>query len=91
MGGAGSVRGSFPAGLRPRFLFVKREIAADLRQAQVGESRPHEIPNPKHQITIKSQIPILNDQNRFEISNSSHFDFSSIDEKIFSIFEFGSL
>ena len=90
MGGAGSVRGSFAAGLRPRFLFVKHEIAAALRQAprdyardrQVGESRSHEIPNPKH------QIPILNDQNRFEISNSSHFDFSSIDEKIFSILEF---
>jgi hypothetical protein len=26
-----------------------------------------EIPNPKHQITNKSQIPILNDPNIFEI------------------------
>jgi hypothetical protein len=28
-----------------------------------------EIPISKHQITNKSQIPILNDQNRFGISN----------------------
>jgi hypothetical protein len=30
----------------------------------------YEIPNSKHQITNKFQIPILNDQNRFGISNS---------------------
>jgi hypothetical protein len=29
-----------------------------------------EIPNSKHQITNKFQIPILNDQNRFGILNS---------------------
>jgi len=52
------------------------------------ERRSHKIPNPKHQNTIESQIPIANDQNRFESSNLSHFDFSGIDEKTFSIFEF---
>jgi hypothetical protein len=30
------------------------------------------ISNSKHQITNKSQIPILNDQNRFGISNFGH-------------------
>jgi hypothetical protein len=30
------------------------------------------ISNSKHQITNKSQIPILNDQNRFVISNFGH-------------------
>jgi hypothetical protein len=30
-------------------------------------TRVYEIPNSKHQITNKSQIPILNDQNIFEI------------------------
>jgi hypothetical protein len=41
------------------------------------------IPNHKTQITNKSQIPICNDQN---IGNTDciHFDFSRIDEKIFS-------
>jgi hypothetical protein len=33
-----------------------------------------EIPNYKHQITNKSQIPILNDQNRFGICNFGHCD-----------------
>jgi len=32
----------------------------------------YEIPNSKHQITNKSQIPILNDQNGFGISNFGH-------------------
>ena len=30
------------------------------------------IPNSKHQITNKSQIPIINDKNRFGISNFGH-------------------
>jgi hypothetical protein len=30
-------------------------------------TRVFEIPNPKHQITNKFQIPIFNDQNRFGI------------------------
>ena len=34
-----------------------------------GVRQTYEIPNSKHQITNKSQIPILNDQNRFGISN----------------------
>ena len=32
----------------------------------------YEISNSKHQITNKSQISILNDQNRFEILNFGH-------------------
>jgi hypothetical protein len=32
----------------------------------------YEIPNSKHQITNKSQIPISNDQNRFRIFNFGH-------------------
>ena len=32
------------------------------------------ISNSKHQITNKFQIPILNDQNRFGISNFGHCD-----------------
>ena len=32
----------------------------------------YEIPNSKHQITNKSQIPILKDQNRFGILNFGH-------------------
>ncbi|MGD8995573.1 MAG: hypothetical protein PVH34_10185, partial [Syntrophobacterales bacterium] len=35
-----------------------------MKQWNVGV---YEIPNSKHQITNKSQIPILNDQNRFGI------------------------
>jgi hypothetical protein len=46
-------------------------------------TRVYEITNPKHQITNKLQITISNDQNRLENSNLGHFDFSSIDEKIF--------
>jgi hypothetical protein len=38
-----------------------------------GEARgTYEIPNSKHQITNKFQIPILNDQNRFGILNFGH-------------------
>ncbi len=33
-------------------------------------NRVYEIPNSKHQITNKSQIPIQNDQNRFGILNT---------------------
>jgi len=36
------------------------------------------ISNSKHQITNKSQIPILNDQNRFGISNFGHCDLFDI-------------
>jgi hypothetical protein len=32
----------------------------------------YEMPNSKHQITNKFQIPILNDQNKFGISNFGH-------------------
>jgi len=32
------------------------------------------IPNAKHQITNKSQIPILNDQNMFEVLDFGHCD-----------------
>ena len=35
-------------------------------------ARVYEIPNSKHQITNKSQIPISNDQNRFGILNFGH-------------------
>jgi hypothetical protein len=37
-----------------------------------------EIPSSKHQITNKSQIPMLNDQNRFVIWNFGHCDLFDI-------------
>ena len=48
--------------------------------------RTYEIPNSKHQITNKSQIPILNDQNRFGISNFGHCNLFDICDLIFVIF-----
>jgi len=41
--------------------------------AKLPETK-HKIPNSKHQITNKSQIPIFNDQNKFEILNFGHWD-----------------
>jgi hypothetical protein len=38
----------------------------------------YKIPNSKHQITNKAQIPILNDQNRFGILNFGHCDLFDI-------------
>jgi hypothetical protein len=45
----------------------------------------HKIPNFKHQITNKSQIPISNDQNRFGISNFGHYDLFDICDLRFGI------
>jgi hypothetical protein len=42
------------------------------------EQWSNEIPSSKHQITNKSQIPILNDQNRFVIWNFGHCDLFDI-------------
>jgi hypothetical protein len=41
-------------------------------QQSAGVVEHWKISNSKHQITNKSQIPILNDQNRFGISNFGH-------------------
>jgi len=47
----------------------------------------YKIPNYKHQITNKSQIPIINDQNfMFEISNFGHCDLFDICDLLFEIF-----
>ena len=48
-----------------------------LRQS-AGVVEHCKITNPKHQITNKSQIPILNDLNRFGISNFGHCDLFDI-------------
>ena len=39
---------------------------------EVGVREHCKISNSKHQITNKSQIPILNDQNKFRIWNFGH-------------------
>jgi len=44
-----------------------------------------EIPNYKHQITNKSQIPIINHQNMFGISNLGHCDLFDICDLLFGI------
>jgi hypothetical protein len=46
----------------------------------------HEIPNSKHQITNKSQIPIPNDRNRFRILNFGHCYLFDICDLLFGIF-----
>ena len=52
----------------------------------VKEIHEYEIPNYKHQITNKSQIPILNDQNRFGILNFGHCDLFEICDLLFGVF-----
>ena len=46
----------------------------------------YQIPKSKHQITNKSQIPILNDQNRFGFLNFGHCDLFDICDLLFGIF-----
>jgi hypothetical protein len=43
-------------------------------QIEEWSDRACQISNPKHQIINKFQIPILNDQNNFGISNFGHCD-----------------
>jgi hypothetical protein len=70
-----------------RLSRIKMSYIFDLsiigRNAMVGvmewcSKANHEVPNFKHQITNKSQIPILNDQNRFGILNFGHCDLFDI-------------
>jgi hypothetical protein len=49
-----------------------------IRKALKHRKPTFEIPNYKHQITNKSQIPIINHQNMFGISNFGHCDFFDI-------------
>ena len=47
-----------------------RCVVCDRRQGNNGALK---IPNPKHQITNKSQNPKFNDRNRFGIFNFDHW------------------
>ena len=49
------------------------------------------ISNSKHQITNKSQIPIFNDQNRFEIWNFGYYDLFDICDLEFLILHYSSI
>jgi hypothetical protein len=49
-----------------------------LEKWSIGVRHTYEISSSKHQITNKSQIPILNDQNRFGIWNFGHWDLFEI-------------
>jgi len=57
----------------------------------VGVMEHCKISNSKHQITNKSQIPILNDQNRFGISNFGHCDLFDICDLLFGISDTATL
>jgi hypothetical protein len=55
------------------FETPQQGLLESILDAEVCWSRGvYEIPNSKHQITNKSQIPISNDQNRFGILNFGH-------------------
>jgi hypothetical protein len=53
---------------------------------QIRGYSPYKIPNYKHQLKNKSQIPIFNDQDKFGISNLGHcylFDICDLDFGIY--------
>jgi hypothetical protein len=72
--GEGKVTNQLAAGRgQPRDkLGTGEQQAEKIEQWSSEVRRTYEIPNSKHQITNKSQIPILNDQNRFGILNFGH-------------------
>jgi hypothetical protein len=57
----------------------------DLHAAVCRSDGVYQIPNSKHQITNKFQIPIPNDQNGFEILNFGHCDLFGIWDLSFGI------
>jgi hypothetical protein len=60
--------------LTPRFIGAGNDLWAAMCWSD-GVKKTYEIPSSKHQISNKSQIPILNDQNTKQVWN---FEFWSL-------------
>jgi hypothetical protein len=64
---------------------TSRQLAGGSPDSMFGVEEYCKISNYKHQITMKSQIPISNDQNTFGILNFDHCDLFEICDLLFGI------